>query len=299
MKNVDIVLHCASYIEISPDNEKTQKLLNVNIGGTKNVLRACKENQVPFLIYTSSMEVAVRKHQFYQITGDESLPTYSSTSDYGYLYGYTKSVSERLVLDANDYYVGTDNFGRPLKLMTCALRPVPIYGGRSDKYGIGDLLKRAKNLGGMIPRIGWNPNPYQTVYVGNVAWAHVKAMETFRENPENIAGKPYFVTDDTPALAFHKVIEPYLSAFGYRLTGIAIPFTFLYCLLFFFEIIAWILKPIYPLRMSLSRYGTERLYYGHTFSRDNLHKDTGYTSYYTQEECFKRTVSYYVANPPK
>ena len=166
------------------------------------------------------------------------------------------------------------------------------------KLGIPALLKQAKKRGGVVSRIGWNPKPNQRVYVGNVAWAHIKAMETFKANPERIAGKAYFVTDNTPSLSVFELNEPYLSAFGYRYTKIAIPFTFLYIVLLLFEIVVWLLKPIYPLRLTMSRYSVVRLYYGHTFSRNNLHSDTGYEPRYTYEESFKRTLNYYLENPP-
>ena len=115
-------------IDFYPDEEKEKHMLKVNIRGTEHIIQACKENRVPFLIYTSSFAVVLRRHQFHHITGDESLPTYSYASDYGYLYGYTKAVAERLTLDATDHILWTNKYGRPLKLMTCALRPLPIYG---------------------------------------------------------------------------------------------------------------------------------------------------------------------------
>ena len=295
MKEVDIVLHCASYIDISPDDETATKLANINIGGTKNIIDACKENEVPFLIYTSTLEVVMKSQQFYQVTGNESLPVY--TSDRGYLYAYTKAVAEQMVLNYNNDLIGTNKDGRSLKLRTCSLRPVTIYGENgSEKAGISAALYEAKKLGGVMPKIGFRPRPYQMVYVGNVAWAHIKAMEMFRENPEKVAGNPYFVTDDTPLAPFHKQCEPFLSALGYRLTSIAIPFTLLYFLVLFGEIVAWILKPIFSLRLKLKRFTIERLYYGHNFTGNKLYGDTGYTPCYTPEESFKRTMRSFMEN---
>ena len=245
------------------------------------------------------MEVVLKKYRFCHMTGDESLPTYSHPSDYGCLYAYTKSIAEKVVLNANNTFVGTDKYGRPMKLMTCALRPVMMYGEGQEKLGLRKILKQTKSLGGVLPKIGWNPKPFQTAYVGNVAWAHIKAMETFQLRPEDVAGKVYFVTDDTSPVPFFEFTEPFLSAFGYRLTNIPIPFTFLYLLLLFVELITWLVKPVYSLRLkSESPNVVETVYYGQVFSRSNLTKYTGYKPCYTPEESFQRTLKYYIENPP-
>ncbi len=51
-KNVDLVYHLAAVISIAGNSKL---VYDVNVGGTKNILQACKENHVPRLVYVSSV----------------------------------------------------------------------------------------------------------------------------------------------------------------------------------------------------------------------------------------------------
>ena len=52
-KGQELVFHLAGLIEIGNGNKK--KMYDTNVGGTKNVLQACKEEKVKRLVYTSSV----------------------------------------------------------------------------------------------------------------------------------------------------------------------------------------------------------------------------------------------------
>lgn len=52
-KGADVVFHLAGIIEIGSGNKKLMH--DVNVGGTKNVVQACKEEKVKRLVYTSSV----------------------------------------------------------------------------------------------------------------------------------------------------------------------------------------------------------------------------------------------------
>ena len=47
-----IVLHIASIVTVNPDY--SQKVMDVNVGGTENIIEMCKEHNVSKLVYCSS-----------------------------------------------------------------------------------------------------------------------------------------------------------------------------------------------------------------------------------------------------
>ena len=53
-RGVDVVLHAAAQIDWG--HATPEELAEVNVGGTENVLRACRETGVRGLVYTSSMD---------------------------------------------------------------------------------------------------------------------------------------------------------------------------------------------------------------------------------------------------
>jgi len=53
IKDYDLVFHLAGIVEIGTGKKK--RIYNVNVGGTSNVVKACQENGIKRLIYTSSV----------------------------------------------------------------------------------------------------------------------------------------------------------------------------------------------------------------------------------------------------
>ena len=294
LQGIDLVFHCASYININTTEEDNDRMYDVNVNGTENVIRACKENKVPYLVYTSSLEVVFKKNRLSSLEGDESLPTYNSPSDYNLFYAYTKSAAERMVLGVNGQGIGRETRSSQ-KITTCSLRPTMIYGEHNTSYGVITALRIAKTYG-VFPRIGWRPKPYQTVYVGNLAWAHIMVLKTARSNPGRISGKAYFVTDDTPVTDIWTFTEPFLKAVGCKYSKFAIPFFLVYLILFFFELIAFMLKPFCSIDLPVPHKSNiiANCHFGHKFSGDRLKEDTGYMPCYTPEESQKRTIQYFV-----
>ena len=58
-RGADIVFHLAGIIDIGAVNKKF--IYSVNVGGTKNVLQACREEKVKKLVYTSSVHAIPEK----------------------------------------------------------------------------------------------------------------------------------------------------------------------------------------------------------------------------------------------
>jgi dihydroflavonol-4-reductase len=93
MKGIDIVFHLAGVISIMPgDNEMMQK---VNVEGTKNVLKAAKENGISRFVYTSSIH-ALSRSWIGKI--DETVPFDPDNLAGGY--DRTKAAASLAVLEA-------------------------------------------------------------------------------------------------------------------------------------------------------------------------------------------------------
>lgn len=93
---VDVVYHIAGCVEIKPGNEEF--VYNINVNGTKNVIRACKKCGVKRLVYMSSVDTYVPlpdnrvMREVYHYDPDELEGTYAKT----------KAEATQLVLDANE-----------------------------------------------------------------------------------------------------------------------------------------------------------------------------------------------------
>lgn len=57
LKNCDIVIHLAAALGVIHTEENPIKTLDINTGGTRNVLEACRTNNVKKIIFSSSSEV--------------------------------------------------------------------------------------------------------------------------------------------------------------------------------------------------------------------------------------------------
>jgi len=58
-KDADIVIHSAAIIDWGTKSE--QEVLNINVEGTKNIIKACKSNDINHLVYTSSLDAFLRE----------------------------------------------------------------------------------------------------------------------------------------------------------------------------------------------------------------------------------------------
>ena len=173
----------------------------INVVGTSNVIRACREQGIQTLVHTSSPSVV---HSGGDIEGgDESLPL---ATHFSAPYPETKAEAERRVIDANDG-----------KLKTTALRPHLIW-GPGDPHILPRLLDKAK--GGKLAL----PAPHKiidTIFVENAALAHVKALDELTAKAR-CAGKAYFVTNNEP-LPQGEIIGKLLAALGVDVKIRAVP----------------------------------------------------------------------------
>jgi dihydroflavonol-4-reductase len=93
-QGVEIVFHLAASIAL--DRRNAESMRRVNIDGTRNVIRACRDCSVRRLVHFSSIEALADLGS--RKATDESNPLAGAAETT--IYGWTKAESERLVLQA-------------------------------------------------------------------------------------------------------------------------------------------------------------------------------------------------------
>lgn len=188
-RGCDAVIHTAGKAGIWGKPADYRK---INIDGTANVIKACRKNRIPILVFTSSPSIV---HSGGDIAGaDESLPI---ADHFTAPYPETKAEAEKLVTAANSE-----------ELQTVSLRPHLIW-GPGDPHILPRLAAKTRN--GVIALPG--PDKIiDTIFVENAALAHVKALEELRGNAR-CAGKAYFVTNNEP-MPQGEIIRKLLAAIG-------------------------------------------------------------------------------------
>ncbi len=169
------VIHTAAKAGVwGPRREYTE----ANIGGTRNVLAACREAGVPWLVHTSTPSVVFSGEPFEG--ADESLPYGKNWLCH---YAETKAAAEQEALAA-------DGSG---DLRVCALRPHLIW-GLGDPHLLPRVIARAR--AGRLAVVGDGDNRVDITHVRNAAEAHLLALDALAEG--RAGGKAYFLSQGEP-----------------------------------------------------------------------------------------------------
>ncbi|XP_036896214.1 short-chain dehydrogenase/reductase family 42E member 1 [Sturnira hondurensis] len=267
-QNVDVicVFHIASY-GMSGREQLNQNLIEeVNVGGTDNILQACRQRGVPRLVYTSTFNVVFGGQVIRN--GDESLP-YLPLHLHPDHYSRTKSVAEKKVLEANGTSLESNGV-----LRTCALRPAGIYGPGEQRHlpRIVSYIER-----GLFKFVYGDPKSLvEFVHVDNLVQAHILAAEALKADKGYIAsGQPYFISDGRPVNNF-EFFRPLVEGLGYPFPSIRLPLTIIYCFAFLTEMAHFILGPLYNFQPFLTRTEVYKTGVTHYFSLEKAKKELGY-----------------------
>lgn len=164
--------------------------------------------------------------------------------------------------------------------------------GEGDPFYIKNALQNAKSRGGVLTKVGDGTALFQQAYVGNVAWAHICAVETLRQNA-SVGGHVYFIADDTPLMNTFDFMDPYLKVKGFCLSDKAVPYSLVYVGLLAAETFAWLVKPVvkiqYPATLCSLIYINKTFYFDDSKSRRKL----GYKPIYTAKQAQENTLKYW------
>jgi len=248
-KDCDAIIHTAGKAGVWGDPAEYQK---INVEGTANVIRACRDLSIQNLVHTSSPSVV---HSGGDIeNGNESLPI---AKHFTSPYPATKALAEKIVLASNK-----DG------LHTVALRPHLIW-GPGDPHILPRLVKKAR--GGKLALPG-PEKVIDTIFVENAAQAHVLALLEL-QGKARCSGKPYFITNNEP-LPQGEIIQKLLAAVGIRVKIRSVPTGLARAAGAVCEF-SWRLLPLAG-EPPITRFAVDQLGTAHWFDTSAAERDFGY-----------------------
>ena len=263
-EGVEIVYHIAGCVEIKPGNE--EHVYNINVNGTKNVLRAARKCGVKRVVYMSSVDTYVplpddqEMTEVYHYDPDELEGTYAKT----------KAEATQLVLDAN----------KPGVLETVVCQPSACMGPYDFKVSsVGSMIRMFST--GKFP-ITMTFGGYNFVDVRDVAKGTVAAGDKGGAGEVYIlCNKSCTVDEFIHALARASGNKPPRFKLGKRLIDVAAP-----VMEFYYK--ASDQTPLF------TRYAIRKLCSNCNFSYAKAHRELGYEPR-PLEESLKDTIEWLIA----
>eukprot|EP00043_Microstomoeca_roanoka_P025343 m.8349 g.8349 ORF g.8349 m.8349 type:complete len:293 (-) comp5433_c0_seq1:236-1114(-) len=247
-----------------------ERVYQVNVQGTQNIINACRECGVRSLVYISTYNVVFNGQTI--LNGDESLP-YIDDNQHTDEYSRTKTQAEKLVLAANNE-----------ELKTCALRPAAIYG--DGEYRHIPRLIRVVNQGLGFMAIGSSDVLCDWLYGDNLAHAIQLAVQALDKQDPNVAGEAFFISDDDPINNF----EFLRRILGDRaLFNVAFPTPVMKMVGILTEKVHALLSPILPFEPFLTLAEVCKVGVTHYASIAKAKKRLGYTPCVSAETGIQRT----------
>ncbi len=260
-KDVYAVFHVASKVDMwgkYPDFYKT------NVIGTQNIIKACKGNNVKYLIYTSSPSV---------IANDMGLKNVDATfpypKKYDAFYPQTKAMAEKEIINA----------GKNNELLTMVLRPHLIW-GPNDNNLIPTILNKAKN--GKLRQIGDGENIVDCSYIEDCTDAHILALKALEKNPF-LSSNVYFVTQDEH-IKLWDFVNSILMAYDLAPVTKKVSKNLAFTLAKILESISKIIPSFKPL---FTKFLITEMTTDHYFNIEKTKQDLGYSPKYTIKEGIK------------
>jgi len=287
-EGIDVVIHSAAIVDWGSKSEK--EVYSVNFTGTENVIRACQEQEVSALIFTSSLDVVFTGKPLVNIDETMSYP-----ESYPNMYCRSKSLAEILVKETSGIRhhchceCGEATGSGINSLSACVIRPSDIW-GEGDPYHIGSLINMAK--GGFYVRLGNGKSKCQHTYVRNVAYAHLLAAKALFDRKPGVAGSAYFITDG-PGSNFFKFFDQIVTGAGYRIwpKNLWLPRWLAYGMGTLNEAVAWLIPPLHSYTPKFSRFAVIYTCNDFTFSSEKASRELGYQPKYNEKEAMEKTIA--------
>ncbi len=272
-EGMDAVIHSAAVIDWG--THPPGYVFDVNVKGTENILRACKELGIHYMVFTSSLDSVYTGKPLRDIDDSQPYP-----QKFHNMYCQSKVLGELRVKEAN----GDD-------LHTAVLRPSDIY-GPADPYHMNALIGMAKT--GFYARLGNGKSKAQHVFVGNMAYAHVKVLAEMMDGNKKPHGQAYLITDNE-GHNFFKFFDPIVQKAGYKIwpKNLWIPRGIAYAMGAVSEGIVFIVRPFKRYNPGLSRFAVNYTCTDFTFNSKRAEEHFGFKPKYSEEEAIEITAEYY------
>ena len=265
----DTVFHAASRVQTQ--RHGADEVIAVNVGGTRNVLAACKAEKVPRLVYVSSASVVYDGKDLEN--GDETLPYPTS---FHAPYAETKAQAEREVLKAN----GEGG------VFTCSVRPHVVFGPGDGRF-LPAVLERAKS-GKLKAYVGDATKKSDFTFIDNLVHGLLLAQKHLADGGP-AGGQAYFITNGRP-LAFWEFVGRFLDGLGYKRPTFRVPFSIAYTAAGVRETIDSLRGRMTP-EAGFTRFSIRYLTTHHYFSIAKAKRDLGYEPVVDLEEGIARTIA--------
>ncbi|MBI4646299.1 MAG: NAD-dependent epimerase/dehydratase family protein [Bacteroidia bacterium] len=278
LKGIDCVIHAAA---LAKDWGKYRDFYDVNVTGTLNVLKACKENKIENIIITGSISSY----------GEENCPekkdeTYPYNSHYHYLldnifpckinyYRDTKALSSQEAI----------KYAKENNLNLTVIEPTWVYGEREFNTGFYEYLKTVKSNMPFFP--GSKKNKFHVIYVGDLARAYFLAYI------KNLKGINRIIVGNQQSDYMGKIYSLFCSELNIKKPA-NLPKTLIYPVGFVMELfytLFFIKTP--PL---LTRGRVNMFYDNIEYSTEKAKKILSFVNEYGLEQGIKKTVKWYKEN---
>lgn len=261
----DVVFHVAARVGVGGPPAPYRA---ANVGGTTNVIAACRRGGVGRLVFTSSPSVV---HGGSDLAGADEAHPYPAR--YLAAYPATKAEAERLVLAADGP-----------SLATTSLRPHLVW-GPGDTHLVPELLARARR--GRLRFVGDGGALIDATYVDNAAEAHVLAAERLASDGAP-AGHAYFIANGEPR-PLRELVNAILDVAGLPEERRTVPFAVAYAAGAVAEL-AWRLarRTDDP---PLTRFAVRQLATAHWFDLTAAERDLGYEARISTAEGLTRLAT--------
>ncbi|XP_005054607.1 PREDICTED: putative short-chain dehydrogenase/reductase family 42E member 2 [Ficedula albicollis] len=286
-QGADCVFHVASYGMSGTEQLHKKEIETVNINGTRFILNACKQQDIPRLVYTSSVNVVFGGLPIED--GDEESLQYFPIDKLVDHYSRTKSIAEQMVLAAN----GSSLAGGGI-LHTCVLRPPGIYGPEEQRH----LPRLAKIIERRLLSFKFADPSVQMnwIHVENFVQAHILAADALTpEKNFRASGQVYFIHDGEKSNLF-EWLTPLFERLGCSKPWIRIPTCLVYASATLMEHLHSLLRPIVDLPPLLTRNEVMNISVTHTFKIDKARAQLGYRPL---KYDFADSVDHYMESRPQ
>ncbi len=274
-EGADVVFHVASRVQTRKTG--AEEVFDVNVGGTRKLLSACRAREVSRFVYVSSASVVYGGEDV--AGGDETLPY---PARFHAPYAEAKARAEEEVLRAND-----------AALATCAIRPHIIFGPGDTRF-FPAVLSRARS--GRLKAYVGDPNKLSDfTYVGNLVDALLTAGDALSQQSA-LAGQAYFVTNGEP-LGFWELVGRLLDGLELPRPTFRVPYPIAFGAAALRETLD-AMRGIATSEESLTRFTIRYLTTHHYFSCAKAERDFGYRPRVGLDEGIARTIAALRAGEP-
>lgn len=274
-EGADAVFHVASRVQTRKTG--AEEVFDVNVGGTRKLLSACRARGVSRLVYVSSASVVYGGEDV--AGGDETLPY---PARFHAPYAEAKARAEEEVLRANDG-----------ALATCAIRPHIIFGPGDTRF-FPAVLSRARS-GRLKAYVGDPKKLSDFTYVDNLVDALLTAGDAL-SHESALAGQAYFVTNGEP-LGFWELVGRLLDGLELPRPTFRVPYPIAFGAAAVRETLD-AMRGIATSEESLTRFTIRYLTTHHYFSCAKAQRDFGYRPRVGLDEGVARTIAALRAGEP-